>query len=110
MLQDLIGMECLDNDPVEPSRFGRQGRGLLREFTKGVLVLLGSTAVDGHRLLECRIVGRDEEALFSGDDKHLIAHIQMETVSQILGEGGADGATHLSERDSTDHEASMFRT
>ena len=110
MLQDLVCMEGLDNGSVEPSRFGRQGRGLLREFTKGVLVLLGPTAIDGHRLLESRIVGSDEEALVGGDDEDLIAHIEMEAVSQILGEGSTDGATHLAERDSADHEASIFRT
>ena len=103
MLYDLVGMECLDNRSVEPGGFGRQRRKLLCEFTKGVLVLLRSTAVDDHRLLEGRIVWGDEEALLSGDDEDLIAHIEMQAVSQILGERGTDGATHLAERDSADH-------
>lgn len=103
MLQDLVGMKRLDNRTVEPGGFGRQGRKLLRELTKGILVLLGPSAVNSHRLLEGRIVRGDEQALLGSDDEDLIACIEMQTVSQILGESGTDGATHLAKRDSADH-------
>ena len=96
-------MECLDNRSVEPSGFGGQGRWLLCEFTKGVLVLLRPTAVDSHRLLEGRVVWGDEQAFFSGHHKDLVAHVEVQAISQVLGEGGTDGATHLAERDSADH-------
>ena len=96
-------MKGLDNGPVEPSGFGRQERRLLREFTKGVLVLLRPATVNGHRLLKARIVRGDEEALLSGDDEDLVSDIEMETISQVLGDGGTDGATHLTERDSAGH-------
>ncbi len=60
MLQDLVSMKRLDNRAIEPGGFGRQGRRLLGEFTKGVLVLLGPAAVDSHRLLKGWIVRGNE--------------------------------------------------
>jgi len=87
MLQDLVSMKCLDNWAVEPGGLGWQRRRLLCEFTKGVLVLLRSTAVGSHRLIKGWIVRGEEEALLGGDNEYLVAYIEMQTVSQIAPSG-----------------------
>lgn len=85
MLEGLVSMKCLDKRALKPGGFGWQGRRLLREFTKGVLVLFRPAAVGRHRLIKSRIVRGDEDTFLGSDHEYLITYIEMQTVSQILG-------------------------
>ena len=98
MFSKLIVVNSVNDNAGEPTGLGSAfGHDLLREFSKGVAVLLGSLRGNLQGAFGGRIVGRQQDSPVGFHRQDAVTSFQAEPVRHLLRQDGTDGTASLTQ-------------